>query len=849
MNNIAIVATLLFLVSCTEQSDRKIRLSTRPIIALMQEEVETIQIAAAQKKKVALLDFQADPSAGEPAWLHEGLKQKLIRALAQSQQLNLGPSRFVSDALSTLGLSASDVANEHTSQRLAAELNADVLMRGHFRFDAQTLHVTVELRGRQDGQVLRQFSAQSSEPDTLDALNSVIAELSLVIRGELEDKQPSAPEKRMVYADVSTTSKEAYKYFIAGVERIDQFNMPDAVPLLVKAVEIDTTFATAYHHLAHALISLGYEERARPYLEKAVKYSQDLSFRERAPILAMQAILAGEFYTAVRLYNQVIELYPEDDGVHYELGNYYFSIAHDYEKAIEKYETTIELNPKHKMAYNQLAYAYAYIGELDHAFHILERYAELAPDEPNPFDSYGEILQREGQLKESIKKYEKALSISADFWPSRDHLAVAHQDLGQVRKAEKILQETLAGSTEKRFRATTLHRLGYNELLKGNLARAEEYIQRAVQEGPDDAGYKILLLYLNPESDEHRQYFREILGKAIDEFGRGGFNGNRLLHLASWALHFNVGIDLADDLLGKSIASSDDPISRRTALAFKLIYDLQSGRSTAEAEKLFVQVADPESYQYAGPAPWGQYWRHYFNALRIGNENGFAIRDWAAGLYDFANDANNPHFQINGTIAMAAAEHLAGNLDIAEQMVSKIGIPCEGNWKIIGPFDMQRGFHQQFWPEKKAVDRWIADEKYAPEIVARRDELFDGYVDLKQIAGTSMNQALYALLEINSKMFRTVQLRFGMNGRLKAWLNDELVMMKNVRGDALIDNYITTAKLRIGANYLLVRIDNVIGEMGFYFRLTNLDGAAVDEVQFCPPVLVAQSTHPMHNGS
>ncbi|MBN1559238.1 tetratricopeptide repeat protein [candidate division KSB1 bacterium] len=845
MNEILIIATLLIVVSCGDQSDRKIRLGTQPITALMRQEVETIQIAAAQKKKVALLDFQADSSANAPAWLQDGLKQKLLRALAQSPQLNLAPSRFVGDAFVKLGISASDLTDDRAGQRLAAELNADVLVAGRFHMDDTILHVDVELRQRQDGQVIRQLSAQSAKADTLDALNSVIADLSFTLLGLLEEKQEAKPE---VYADISTTSKEAYKYFIAGVEKMEQFYFPDAVPLFIKAVEIDTTFATAYQNLAYALINLGYEEKARPYLEKAVKYSHALSFREEAPILAMQALLAGEFYTAVQLYNQVIELYPEDDGVHYELGNYYFSVAHNYVKAIEKYETTIELNPKHKMAYNQLAYAYAYIGEIDHAFHILEKYAELAPDEPNPFDSYAELLQREGRLQESIRMYRQALSLNADFWPSRDHLAIAYQDLGHIRKAEKILQETLANSSEKRFRASTLNRLAYNELLQGNVAKAEEYLQSAAQENPENVGYKIALLYLNRSSAEYEKYFIDILKKETDEIGRGGFKGNRLLYLASWALYFNVGLDLVDNLLEMTIASSSDPITRRAAVAFKLIFDLRSG-STTEAENLFDQVTDHQTYQYAGPASWSNYWRYYFNSLQLAHKRGFPIRDWAAGLYHFGGASTNPHFQMNGTIAMAAAEHLLDSGDVAEKMLNDIGVPCEGDWKIIGPFDLQRGFHQQFWPEKIAVDRWIGNDKYSKAIITRRDELFDGYVDLKEIAGTSLNHAVYALLEINSKNFKNVRLRFGMNGRLKAWLNDELVMMKNVRGDAVLDEYITPAKLRIGTNYLLVRVDDIMGEIGFYFRLTDLDGNSVKDVQFHPATLAARSNRTTYYGS
>jgi hypothetical protein len=193
-------------------------------------------------------------------------------------------------------------------------------------------------------------------------------------------------------------------------------------------------------------------------------------------------------------------------------------------------------------------------------------------------------------------------------------------------------------------------------------------------------------------------------------------------------------------------------------------------------------------------------------------------------------------------IAMAAAEYFAGDKSNAEQMMHHIGFPCEGDWSFVGPFHVKKGFHQEFWPEKVKVDDWSTRRKYRQAIFQKRDALFDGYVDLKEIVDFSANQAVYGLLEINSKNFHQVQLRFGINGRLKAWLNNEPVIIKNVRGDAYIDHYIANVKLPIGTNYLLVRLDNVIGELGYYFRITNMNGEGVSGVEFHSSQLLARGT-------
>ena len=111
--------------------------------------------------------------------------------------------------------------------------------------------------------------------------------------------------------------------------------------------------------------------------------------------------------------------------------------------------------------------------------------------------------------------------------------------------------------------------------------------------------------------------------------------------------------------------------------------------------EVFANVNDPTTFQYAGPASWNAYWRHYFDALRTADANGVPIREWAAGFQEFASTSGNRHFEINGTIAVAAAEFFSGNKDAAELMMYNVGFPCEGHWKFIGPFKMKKGFHQK----------------------------------------------------------------------------------------------------------------------------------------------------------
>lgn len=831
---------VMMVIRCADREDRKIKLAGRPMSGLlMQDEVEIIEIAAEQKKKIALLEFQNVSNESASDWLKNGIKQKIDILLAQSRRLNLRPSRFVNDALASLNLSEADLDNDRASSRLARELNADVLLRGKYYYENTALHIDIELRNGDDGRLIRRFSHFSTAADTMIALHTIIGEMSLELRGELEDRPKGPPEVETSYTLVSTTSTEAYRLYIEGIEKLEQFYMREALPLLFKAVDLDTTFAAAYYNLGYALLSLKDFDKAVPMMRTAAKYAENLSDRERLPILAMNALLSGEYYRAIELYNKVVELYPEDDGVHYELGNFYFGVARNYHKAIERYETTIELNPKHKMAYNQLAYSYAHIGELDYAIHTLEKYAELAPKEPNPYDSFGEILQREGRLQEAIEMYKKALALKPGFWHSTFSLATAYQDLGRTRKAERLLREIKADTLFNEYQEVTTRLLVHNEIVAGRPEKARQILEDALLKDSDNLYYMISLLKLEPESEKYQQNFIRDIQQQINVAQRDSLKEERLLAIVSNALSLNLGLDLVDTLLDISLKNSRDPILFQSAAGYKLILDFLDGRSTENIEKLFAQGSDPETFQYIPPASWNSYWRHYFRALRAATTHNVPIRRWADDFYEFSRASNNRHFELNSSIAVAAAEYFSGDTTTAQQRLQHVGFPCEGNWRFVGPFDVRRGFHERFWPEKVSIEEWGSNNTYSRAIFHGRDDLFDGYVNVREIVNPGLNQAVYAVLEISSKNFQHVQLRFGVNGRLKVWLNDEPVISKNVHEEAFLDHYITSVKLHLGTNYLLVRVDKTIGELGFYCRFTDKNGDPDPDVDFYSPTLMA----------
>src|SRR5262249_6730743 len=87
----------------------------------------------------------------------------------------------------------------------------------------------------------------------------------------------------------------------------------------------------------------------------------------------------------------------------------------DFAKAIEEFKKASSINTKFAQPLNQLGYAYRAVDDNANAEVTFKRQIELIPNDPNPYDSYAELLMKMGRFEESIKSYEKALGVDKNF--------------------------------------------------------------------------------------------------------------------------------------------------------------------------------------------------------------------------------------------------------------------------------------------------------------------------------------------------------------------------------------------------------------------------------------------------
>ncbi|MGH9498405.1 MAG: tetratricopeptide repeat protein [Terriglobales bacterium] len=241
---------------------------------------------------------------------------------------------------------------------------------------------------------------------------------------------------------ITTKSEEARNELVQGRDLADRLLGHESVEHFQKAVALDPDFASA--ELAWANSAPTAKEFFE-HLNKAVSLADKASEGERLLILANQAAANGDVTKQKEYCEKLVAAYPNDERAQFALGGYYFG-QQDLVQAIEHNKKATELAPSFSPAYNTLGYAYRQAGDYANAEQAFKKNIDLIPNDPNPYDSYAELLLKMGKFEDSVVQYRKALSLDANFNPSRFGVSADLMYLGKPAEAESELQAMAAGA-------------------------------------------------------------------------------------------------------------------------------------------------------------------------------------------------------------------------------------------------------------------------------------------------------------------------------------------------------------------------------------------------------------------
>ena len=495
-----------------------------------------------EKHSIAVISFENQTGNSSYDYLQKAIPNLLITNLEQSKYLRVTTWERLNDFLKKMGKEDVEFIDSDLGFELCRQESIQALVLGKFVKAGDAFATDIKVFDVETKDLLK--SANTRGTGVQSILEKQIDELTKEIARGVGLSERKIISEQTKIADVTTTSMEAYNYYLKGEEAGDKNYHDDARKFLEKAVEIDPQFAMAYLYLGYHVGVLQDNKASKDAYEKAMRYSDRATRKEKLFIEAYCAVtLEGDAAKQVRILRQILKEYPEEAEMHYRLG-YRLYRMDLVEEAIQEFNKYLEVHPSPEpQVYNQLGYTYRDKGELDKSLEYIKKFVALSPNDANAVDSLAEIYFTMGRLDESIAKYKEAIDIKEDFFEAYFAIGYIYALKEDYSEAMKWIDKFTAIAPTSGVKAESYLWKGFLHYWRGSNNQSLEYLLRVpdLVEATETRWMQLFSFWLtfwiyldNGEFDKSHEYFQEMLD-LWNTMSPGGINRNTAYY------HFGCG--------------------------------------------------------------------------------------------------------------------------------------------------------------------------------------------------------------------------------------------------------------------------------------------------------------------
>jgi tetratricopeptide (TPR) repeat protein len=230
---------------------------------------------------------------------------------------------------------------------------------------------------------------------------------------------------------VTTSSAEARALYQKGVQDYENLYLERCNDDWRAAVKEDPNLAIAWAWIA---FNSSNPEEIGIARERAKATAAKASPGEKLMVDWIVKVQEGDLIGGISAMNDMLEMYPRDKHVLYLAGNWLLLEDGD-EQAQRIMDKALAIDKNFPPALNDVAYVEARNRQFAKAFAAMDRYVAALPKEPNPQDSYGELLRMAGNFEGSLQHYRAALKIDPDFVTSQVGLGDTYALMGNQEQA------------------------------------------------------------------------------------------------------------------------------------------------------------------------------------------------------------------------------------------------------------------------------------------------------------------------------------------------------------------------------------------------------------------------------
>ncbi len=399
-------------------------------------------------ESIAVLPFQNKSTETDSDYLSDGLAESLVYRLSQLANLRVSPT---SSVFRYKGKEVDPIKVGH-------ELGVDAVLSGRIVQRGDSLTISAELVDVRYNKLLwgEQYDRKMSDllVTQREIAREIVDKLKLKVSGE-----ENGLAKRY------TESNEAYQLYLKGRfywNKRTAEALTQSIGYFNQAIEKDPSFALAYAGLADCYVVPANRlppREAMPKAKTAAIRALELDETLAEAHTSLARVLATydwDWPGAEKEYKRAIELNPRYAVAHQWYGGW-FQVTGRHNEAIAERKLAQELDPLSLIINFELGLAFYYARDYDRAIEQFQKTLELDPDFPPAQQFLPSAYEQKGMYGEAIAGFEKATLTGGNEWSlTRGGLGHVYAVLGRKSEALAVLDELKQLSAQEYVPATSI---------------------------------------------------------------------------------------------------------------------------------------------------------------------------------------------------------------------------------------------------------------------------------------------------------------------------------------------------------------------------------------------------------
>jgi serine/threonine-protein kinase len=362
------------------------------------------------KQTIAVLPFKNLSGNAEDNFYEFSLADGIIAELAHLRSLVVRPSQYIA------GYAGQNIDPRQVGEDLAV----NTVLAGSFIKTPDRFRVTTQLIATATGEILWSEKIDANARDLITIQDTIAEHVIAGLKLNLTEEEQQKIERPL------TSNPEAYEFYLRGRDLLFQYmshtfddsDLDVAIKMFQEAIRLDPNFARAHYTLGRCYVHHGqgyggheYFELAERSLQRSLELDPNLpgarlqmvyvylhrgekeralatlaDVRRKAPNDPTVFIIAGMLYRlnglydkAIRQYDKLLELNPNDIVIAcYNRGRIY-TYRHEYDKAIAEFEKARAVEPEHPLIKTFLALTWFNQGRIDQCQQMVEEVLRQHP--------------------------------------------------------------------------------------------------------------------------------------------------------------------------------------------------------------------------------------------------------------------------------------------------------------------------------------------------------------------------------------------------------------------------------------------------------------------------------------